>query len=376
MFLPRLQDIFDPRSQIFSVNSDFSFKLVVPSFAFVEGSLLTPRIRAASVGFLLRNNKNQFRYRSSEEKKYWNALPRQKLCCFSPCRTSAKERDEESELKSTGTCCKKVTYAGCRILQKPRGKGEDVRGCRDRSPNGNAGEPFYGLRGGSCNRAGITRSAGRVNMVNGDPMMGGVPGVWFPLMLDPEVKPVSSRREDVLGRRESLHVQKQGKWHLGNVRQLSRSNSGIQRVKFSFAILIGRSSASKNVSWASLALGNNSLLNVLSTTRQATRFQKSTYDSVPQPVISTTDAIAVDASPRSELAGGFFFETKRNECGMRIYDGVSKVLGHAVVALVNNRISFRLYDTTIEIDCIEQDGEKICADPPLEEKTSIRRTPN
>lgn len=33
----------------------------------------------------------------------------------------------------------------------------------------------------------------------------------------------------------------------------------------------------------------------------------------------------------------FFFEPKRNECGMRIYDGVSKVLGHAVVALVNNR---------------------------------------
>ncbi|XP_052567355.1 CLIP domain-containing serine protease B9-like isoform X2 [Culex pipiens pallens] len=65
---------------------------------------------------------------------------------------------------------------------------------------------------------------------------------------------------------------------------------------------------------------------------------------------------------------------------MRIYDGVSKVLGHTVVALVNNRISVRLYDTTIEIDCIEQDGEKICADPPLDvtlkEKTSIRRTPN
>ncbi|EDS27913.1 FAD oxidoreductase [Culex quinquefasciatus] len=51
-------------------------------------------------------------------KKYWNALPRQNFCCFSSCRTSAKERDEESELKSTGTCCKKVTYAGCRILQK------------------------------------------------------------------------------------------------------------------------------------------------------------------------------------------------------------------------------------------------------------------
>ncbi|KAL1399638.1 hypothetical protein pipiens_008041 [Culex pipiens pipiens] len=67
-----------------------------------------------------------------------------------------------------------------------RGKGEDVRGCRDRSPNGNAGEPFYGLRGGSCNRAGISRSAGRVNMVNGDPMMGGVPGVRFPLVDEKE----------------------------------------------------------------------------------------------------------------------------------------------------------------------------------------------
>ncbi|XP_039443000.1 CLIP domain-containing serine protease B9-like isoform X2 [Culex pipiens pallens] len=131
----------------------------------------------------------------------------------------------------------------------------------------------------------------------------------------------------------------------------------------------------------------------------------------PPPVISTTDATAVDPTPRGEVAGGVLPDPRRNECGisigMRIYGGEDADIDEfpwlAMLeyenfrgerkfscggSLVNNRyvvtaahcvvgevekkegtlISVRLgeYDTTTEIDCIEQDGEKICADPPVD----------
>ncbi|EDS44695.1 serine protease [Culex quinquefasciatus] len=67
--------------------------------------------------------------------------------------------------------------------------------------------------------------------------------------------------------------------------------------------------------------------------------------SYPPTVILTTDA-AVDTTPRGAAVGGFISEPRRNECG------ISK-----------RRPVGRVHTTT---ETIEQDGEKICADPSLD----------
>ncbi|XP_055612826.1 CLIP domain-containing serine protease B9 isoform X2 [Uranotaenia lowii] len=137
----------------------------------------------------------------------------------------------------------------------------------------------------------------------------------------------------------------------------------------------------------------------------------------PPPVISSTTPSIGDVNPVGRTSGGALPNPSKNECGvsigMRIYGGENADIdefpwlamleyenfrgerkfscggsliniryvvtaAHCVVGEVEkkegNLISVRLgeYDTTTEIDCIEQDGEKICADPPqnipIEEK--------
>ncbi|XP_055525728.1 CLIP domain-containing serine protease B9-like isoform X2 [Wyeomyia smithii] len=114
---------------------------------------------------------------------------------------------------------------------------------------------------------------------------------------------------------------------------------------------------------------------------------------------------------RAEISGGVLPDPKKNECGvsigMRIYGGENADIdefpwlallefenfrgerkfscggslinsryvitaAHCVIGEVQHKegelVSVRLgeYDTTTEIDCIEQDNERICADPPLD----------
>ncbi|EDS36825.1 serine protease [Culex quinquefasciatus] len=109
-----------------------------------------------------------------------------------------------------------------------------------------------------------------------------------------------------------------------------------------------------------------------------------TYDSVP-----TTGQLNDDGLVRGVLSA-----PKRNECGMRIDGGEDTdfdefhVRGHGGILsgrkTEGSLFSVRLVDcdTTTKIECIEEDGEKICADLPvdvaLEEKIShpeyLRRT--